>query len=74
VYLDSGDSGPDEDDKNQTIRVKTHLEQIGYKSSAPLQNLYYYLDKGGQHNEYYWGKRFTIPMKSLFNVIIPTTT
>jgi hypothetical protein len=29
-------------------------------------SLFYYLDKGGQHNEKYWGNRFNIPLKLLF--------
>ncbi len=36
---------------------------MGYKIN---DNLFYYLDMGGQHNEYYWGKRFNIPMKNIY--------
>jgi predicted alpha/beta superfamily hydrolase len=66
LYLDSGDSGPSEDSKNQTIRVRDHFLKIGYNKNENLTNLYYYLDKGGQHNEYYWGKRFSIPLQYLY--------
>ena len=48
---------------NQTITVYNHFTKIGYK---PKETLFYYLDKGGQHNEYYWGKRFSIPMNRLY--------
>lgn len=67
VYLDSGDSGDSQDGKNQTLSVKSHMEKIGYSSSGQSANLFYYLDKGGQHNEYYWGRRFNNPLKNLFS-------
>ena len=62
-YLDSGDAGPDQDDKNQTLAVRAKLEQYGYKMN---ETLYYYLDHGGQHNELYWGARFHYPMSWLY--------
>jgi len=71
VYLDSGNAGPDNDDEAQTIRVRNHIQSLGYVMN---QTLFYYLDNGGQHNEYYWGHRFWIPMTYLFPVLdIPTT-
>lgn len=63
VYLDSGDSGPDNDDEQQTITVRNHMEALGFQEG---KDLWYYLDKGGKHNEYYWGKRFWVPMKDLY--------
>ncbi len=63
LYLDSGDSGPSQDSKNQTIRVRQKLESIGYRIN---DTVFYYLDQGGQHNEYYWGKRFGIPLVDLY--------
>jgi predicted alpha/beta superfamily hydrolase len=66
VYLDSGDAGDSQDGKNQTLTVKAHMEKIGYANGGKDENLWYYLDKGGQHNEYYWGKRFHVPMMALF--------
>lgn len=62
-YLDSGDSGSSQDGKNQTIKVYNHFERIGYQSN---KTLFYYLEKGGQHNEYYWGRRFHIPLTDLY--------
>lgn len=63
-YLDSGDSGPSQDSKTQTENVKAALVQKGYIEN---KNLFYYLDKGGQHSESYWGKRFPIPMQYLYS-------
>jgi predicted alpha/beta superfamily hydrolase len=62
-YIDSGDSGPSQDGKNQTVTVYQHMSKIGYKVN---QTLFYYLDKGGQHSEYYWGARFLVPMTKLY--------
>jgi len=59
IYLDSGDAGPDQDDVNQTRTVRNHLEHVGFILG---ENLDYYLQIGGQHSEYYWGKRFHVPM------------
>jgi len=70
VYLDSGNSGPDNDDVTQTITVRNHIQTLGFKLNTTL---FYYLDQGGQHNEYFWGRRFWIPMADLFPVLyIPT--
>uniref|UniRef100_A0A6B2LF31 Esterase n=1 Tax=Arcella intermedia TaxID=1963864 RepID=A0A6B2LF31_9EUKA len=62
-YLDSGDSGPDNDDMTQTIAVTQKLQSLGFTLN---NNLFYFLDKGGQHNEYYWGSRFWVPMSDLY--------
>jgi len=45
--VDSGDSGPSQDSKNATISVYNHFNKIGYREK---EGLFYYLDKGGQHN------------------------
>jgi len=63
IYLDSGDSGPDNDDEQQTITVRGHIEQYGWTINSTL---FYYLDHGGQHNEIYWRNRFWVPMSDLF--------
>jgi len=69
LYLDSGDAGPDDDDKNQTLAVLHTLEGLGYAvrpaNEAP-QSLGYYLDHGGQHSEAYWGARFHVPVQWAF--------
>lgn len=63
LYLDSGDSGQSQDNKASTDEAKAALIGKGYKENS---NLYYYLDKGGQHSESYWGKRFWVPLTDLF--------
>ena len=63
IYIDCGDSGPSEDGKNETVSGYTSLKSKGYKDKT---NIFYYLDKGGQHNEDSWGKRFSIPLSDLF--------
>ena len=64
VYIDSGDSGPSQDSVNDTLRVKAKYEALGYRLNSTL---FYYLAKGGQHNEHSWGSRFHIPMQLLFS-------
>ena len=64
LYIDSGDSGPSQDNKISTDNVKAALIKKGYIEN---KNLFYYLDKGGQHSESYWGKRFWVPMTDLYN-------
>lgn len=63
LYLDSGDSGPSQDNKASTDNAKAALIARGY---IEKKNLFYYLDKGGQHSEAYWGKRFHVPMTDIF--------
>lgn len=66
-YLDSGDSGPDNDDETQTKTVLSTMNGLGFINNSTL---FYYLDHGGQHNEKYWGDRFWSPMLSLFPLVI----
>jgi hypothetical protein len=49
----------------QTLQVRNHMERLGWVIG---KDLFYYLDKGGQHNEYYWGRRFDQPMKDLYPI------
>jgi len=70
VYLDSGDSGKatcdakeDGDDCVETIKVRDHFSSLGWTLNT---DLFYYLDAGGQHNEYYWGNRFNRPLQAFF--------
>jgi predicted alpha/beta superfamily hydrolase len=72
IYLDSGDQGPSQDDKPQTIAVREHLLKMpGFKMN---ETLFYYLDRGGEHNEKYWRERFWIPMKDLYPVSVNPIT
>jgi len=68
-YLDSGNTGPSNDDVTQTIKVRDHITQLGWEL---LTNLFYYLDKGGQHSEKYWGTRFHEPMTDLYPILTMT--
>eukprot|EP00009_Paramoeba_aestuarina_P003539 CAMPEP_0201506858 /NCGR_PEP_ID=MMETSP0161_2-20130828/697_1 /ASSEMBLY_ACC=CAM_ASM_000251 /TAXON_ID=180227 /ORGANISM="Neoparamoeba aestuarina, Strain SoJaBio B1-5/56/2" /LENGTH=390 /DNA_ID=CAMNT_0047901081 /DNA_START=42 /DNA_END=1214 /DNA_ORIENTATION=+ len=63
VYLDSGNQGGGQDDVEETIRVRDHIDSLGYQL---MTNEWYYLDDGGEHNEYFWGQRFWHPMELLY--------
>ena len=39
------------------------MEGLGFHINSTI---YYYLDKGGQHNEAYWGARFWVPMVDFY--------
>lgn len=69
-YLDSGDQGPLQDDLVQTQTVLSHMQTLGFTLNS---NLFYYLDHGASHNEYWWGRRFWAPMQALFpsSTLIP---
>jgi len=70
-YLDSGNAGPGNDDETETKAVLAKMEKLGYTLN---EDIWYYLDKGGQHSEYYWGQRFWIPMTDLYPPANLTTT
>jgi len=65
IYLDSGNCCPipTGDDHYQTAQVRNTMESLGLTMN---QTLFYYLDEGGQHSEYYWGQRFWVPMTDLY--------
>ena len=54
VYVDSGDSGPDQDDAADTKLLAAAYVAIGYVEG---QDLHYLVGAGHQHNEIYWAKR-----------------
>jgi predicted alpha/beta superfamily hydrolase len=64
-YLDSGDTDGDSDIDPDTVTVREHMEAIGFTLN---KDLFYYLDRGGEHSEVYWGRRFHIPMQVLYGV------
>jgi len=70
AYLDSGNAGPDNDDVLQTIRVRNHMEKLGFVLN---ETIWYFLDIGGQHNEYYWGNRFWVPMTDFYSPSLTPT-
>ncbi len=65
IYLDSGNCCPEPtgDDHYQTAQIRNDMENLGFTLGS---DLFYYLDKGGQHSEYYWGHRFDQPMQDLY--------
>lgn len=72
VYLDSGNSGAgpfctkaDGDDCVETVAVRDHITALGWTLG---DNLFYYLDVGGQHSEAYWGRRFHLPMLAMYGI------
>jgi predicted alpha/beta superfamily hydrolase len=54
VYVDSGDSGPDNDDVGNTHDLAQAYRNIGYRDGATLS---YVVQAGGQHSEIYWAQR-----------------
>ncbi len=54
VYVDSGDSGPSNDDVTDTASLAAAYEAIGYAQSSSLD---YLVQAGGQHSEVYWAQR-----------------
>jgi predicted alpha/beta superfamily hydrolase len=54
VYVDSGDSGPSNDDVTDTASLDAAYLAIGYKQGSTLD---YLVQAGGQHSEIYWAQR-----------------
>jgi predicted alpha/beta superfamily hydrolase len=54
VYLDSGDSGPSNDDVTQTKQLSQAYEQVGYVEGS---DLHYVVQSGASHSEVYWAQR-----------------
>lgn len=54
VYVDSGDSGPSNDDVTDTASLAAAYEAIGYVQGPTLD---YLVQAGGQHSEIYWAQR-----------------
>ena len=54
VYLDSGDSGVDDDDVTQTAKLADVYRSLGYVEGKDLK---YVVQKGAVHNETYWAQR-----------------
>ena len=64
-YIDSGDSGDTDDGRPESSRVMTQFP-IRVNEFIIGTNLFYYLQRGGHHNEYFWSKRFRHPMQWLY--------
>ena len=59
IYLDTGDTDGDTDIHPATIAVDAHMTKLGLDP-------FYYLDRGGSHDEASWGARFHVPMAALY--------
>ena len=54
VYVDSGDSGTSNDDKNNTAQLAQAYRTLGYAEGTTLQ---YVVQPGATHSEVYWAQR-----------------
>ncbi len=54
VYVDSGDSGPSNDDVTNTAKLAQAYKTDGYAEGTTL---HYVVQPGGQHSEVYWAER-----------------
>ena len=63
IYIDVGSSESNTMLYGADI-IKNHLINIGYQLN---NNISYYIQPNGQHNEYWWGKRFYKPMQFLYS-------
>jgi predicted alpha/beta superfamily hydrolase len=63
VYVDSGDSGPSNDDVTDTANLASAYRGLGYSDGKTLD---YLVQMGGQHNEVYWAQRFPGAAQFLF--------
>jgi predicted alpha/beta superfamily hydrolase len=62
VYVDSGDSGPSNDDKDNTAMLAGAYRSLGYADGTTLK---YVVQAGGQHSEIYWSQRLPEALKFL---------
>ncbi len=68
VYVDSGDSGQDNDDvANTNMLAQTYLS-IGYVEGADFHHV---VQAGGQHNEIYWAQRLPGALAFLLGARVP---
>ncbi|MCU1278919.1 MAG: esterase [bacterium] len=63
VYVDSGDSGPSNDDVTNTNMLATTYVNLGYASGVDFLHV---IQAGGQHNEVYWAQRLPGALQFLF--------
>jgi enterochelin esterase-like enzyme len=64
-YVDSGDSGDTDDDMQDTTAVATAFITSG-NGFVLGRNFFWYMQRGGQHNEGWWSLRFHHPMQYLY--------
>jgi len=54
--MDSGTEGGEAEIMKDTASIKNYMiNKAGYTDGTNLET---YVDQGGQHNEYFWGRRF----------------
>lgn len=72
LFVDTGDDegSQPQTQVQQTNAVVRHVQGLAGWSLGG--NLDYFIDQGGQHNEYFWGKRFHVPMAFLYGT--PSST
>jgi predicted alpha/beta superfamily hydrolase len=54
VYVDSGDSGTDNDDVTQTTQLYSAYVSVGFVDGTTSKHV---VQAGGQHSEIYWAQR-----------------
>ncbi len=62
VYVDSGDSGPSNDDKDNTALLAQSYRSLGYSDGTSLK---YVVQPGATHSETYWSQRLPEALKFL---------
>jgi predicted alpha/beta superfamily hydrolase len=62
VYVDSGDSGPSNDDVTNTTELAARYRSVGYTDKKDLLHV---VAAGAQHNEIYWAARLPGAMRFL---------
>jgi predicted alpha/beta superfamily hydrolase len=68
VYVDSGDSGPSNDDVTNTAKLAQAYRTAGYVDAKTLK---YVVQAGGQHNEIYWSQRLPAALQFLLGPRTP---
>lgn len=61
-YMDSGGSGDCDDDRPFTSQVASLMVRSDFTLGY---NLYWYLERAGHHNEYWWSRRFPVLLSYL---------
>jgi predicted alpha/beta superfamily hydrolase len=60
VYVDSGDSGTSNDDKDNTAKLAQAYRTLGYSDGTSLK---YVVQAGASHSEIYWAQRLPEALK-----------
>jgi predicted alpha/beta superfamily hydrolase len=68
VYVDSGDSGTDNDDVTDTTTLANTYLTLGYVNNVTFEHV---IQAGGQHSEIWWAQRFPGAAQFLFGKRTP---